>query len=383
MRLEKCLFLDQNISVIGEIGMLGLTRLYGQIKQILFWIAAYLKRQEKRPGVILIAETLFVVGGVEKRFLQYSTLWNRKGYRVYFGAREGNGKIDIRLTKKKKYNDWLLFLFCWLHKVKLVEWNAGGAILPRYSFEKLRERKIKVGVIIHASHPSWNFGYLSKADYVFCSHLAHGLRVPNLKQYPVLPNGIIPNKFRWSFVGQKKALLISRLDKDKLSSIESFIQFCYSTDISFQIAGDFSTCEGKQIKKYLQFKYSITDSVFIGIVDTTEFLIHSWKEILFVGGLGQVILEAGQLDFPCLLCSLLGKEYSFFVTHHNIESVINYNCSPHSVEENKLLQGNQNIEQELKNLKTGKVSAFKLSDFIEKRCNLKNILKCYNVHLCL
>jgi len=364
------------------------------IKQshIIFDIASCIIRQIKqeiclqkqvpcpRPSVLLCADTLLKNGGIEKRLLQYSCTWEAKGFRVLLAAREGNGTADIWFTGNRFYNDWLFSRFACKNRIQVVEWNAGGANIPWLTFKKLQKQNIKFGVIVHASNNQWHFDYLQQANYVFCSHFAHGERVRSLRKYPVLPNAVLPQKPCWKFFHQHKAIIISRLAEDKRPSLEGFISLCTHWKIPFYIAGDFSDKEGSAIKRSLQKTLLLNESVFLGKVDTVPFLYARWKDFLFVGGVGQVILEAGQLDYPCLLCSLLGAQESFFVCKSNLSQVLNYNCSPHTPAENKLLKQNQNIEKCIKQICMGETTPYQLGNKINTTCNLDNNLRQYARH---
>ena len=209
------------------------------------------------------------------------------------------------------------------------------------------------------------------------NHLAaHGKRVACLAKYPVLPNAVKKKEPSWQFCGQKKALLVSRLGEDKRPSIEAFITLCLKWHMPFQIAGDFSEQGGRKLKFDLQRQFNLDEKIFLGYINTEEFLQKYWKRFLFVGGIGQVILEAGQLGYPCLLTSLLGEQQSFWVTQNNIGDVINYNCSPHSVAESALLKQNQNLEDCFQDISSGKTSLYSISSFINENCSLEaNIVK--------
>ena len=136
-----------------------------------------------------MAYTFNKVGGIEKRFLQYSTLLKREGYKVFIAAVEGDGSPDLWLSKNKLLNTILLAVSVKRFHVKVVEWNVGGRDSP-YFFIRILKRKLKIGVILHASNISWKIDFLKLCDYVICSHYAHGLRVPCLKHFPVIANTV-------------------------------------------------------------------------------------------------------------------------------------------------------------------------------------------------
>jgi len=117
---------------------------------------------------------------------------------------------------------------------------------------------------------------------------------------------------------KRKAILISRLDGDKLISVESAIKYFIKNDLDFEIAG--GNVFSKSIKGHLISKYKIKPSQFIGAVSTYVFLESHIDDYLFVAGVGQVVLEAGALGFP-VLCADVKNESSFFTKSNYLESL--------------------------------------------------------------
>lgn len=170
---------------------------------------------------------------------------------------------------------------------------------------------MRFGVAVHASRAGWNFDYVHQAGYVLCASAVHGRRVPLLQFAPVLPNALAYKPAVWKFGGQQTAVFISRLAADKVPSFEAFIELCRKGNIPFELAGGLAGKEARAVKRALQQQYALADKVFIGEVDTQEFLTRRAKRYLFVGGVGQVILEAGQLGYPCVVCSVRGRGFAF------------------------------------------------------------------------
>ena len=103
---------------------------------------------------------------------------------------------------------------------------------------------------------------------------------------------------------------------------------CQERGIDFEIAG--GEVPGKHIKRELIEKYHLAPEVFIGKVNTWEYLSENTGKILFAAGVGLVILEAGYLNYPCLCCSeSKGRHYSF-VTLDNVRYFDNFTISGHS-----------------------------------------------------
>ncbi len=346
-------------------------------RQIRQWLILWTTIPSQTPSILLCADSLMKNGGVEKRLKQYATIWHKRGYKVFFGARVGNGPIHVYFTSFRLYNMYLLRWIRRIYGVSRVEFNVGGKSIPFLDLSALNQNHIPTGIILHASAPTWSFDYLQGVSYVICSHAAHGKRVPCLAKFPVLPNAIPVKETCWRFCRQKEALLISRLAEDKRPSIEAFIELCFAWNISFRIAGDFTDRQEAKLKKEIQHRFRLKENVFLGRIDTTTFLENHWGQFLFVGGLGQVILEAGQLNYPCLVASLLGAQQSFWVTRANVRQLIEYNCSPHYEEESILLKQNQNLTACLSDIRVGKTDLFEVGDIINKCCNLETCLTKY------
>ena len=123
----------------------------------------------------------------------------------------------------------------------------------------------------------------------------------NLGYHLTLPNGIDAGVPVWNYCGQRKALIISRLQKDKFMRLCAAIEFCATRNIPFEIAG---MSENSSTTKRLKRRYTLRPDVFApGAINTREFLKKNADRYLFVAGVGQVLLEAGAAGFPCLLAS--------------------------------------------------------------------------------
>lgn len=344
-----------------------------------FYRVIFLKKEET-PGILFVMSLYLTAGGVEKRIKQYAAVWKKRGYKTYVAAiqkEKSSQKEDLFLGGNKILKNILLKIFIHKKNIKVVEWNAGIEGIP-FDLEKLKKEKIYVGAVIHAVLKSWNYSYLTKLDYVFCASSVMGKRVVELKDYLVLPNALSLTPPAWSFCSQKKALLISRLSPEKVPSIESFIKFCLSRNLFFEIAGDVWNESSQRIKIFLKGKYNLEDSVFLGEINTLSYLKEHVADYLFVGGVGQVILEAGMLGYPCLLCSLCGFEKSLFITEENFLKAYEVNFSPHSLEETALLLDSaSHLFQDFSLLISGRVNKFILSKKIEKNCNITKILELY------
>ncbi len=339
-------------------------------------------RKQNEPGILLVTGLYLKSGGVEKQIEQYSAVWEERGYRVYIAAssREKNShKEDLFLYPNQIFlNNLLLKCFIRSQNIKIVEYEVGGEPPALFNFNKLKKRGVCFGVVLHAASASWDYSFLSCADYVFCISPVMAQRVSFLDRFPVLPNALPALSAEWCFAAQNKALFVSRLSVEKIPSIESFITFCLSHNFVFEIAGDILGTGAREVKTLLQSKYGLEDSCFIGEIKTLPYLKDHVNDFLFVGGVGQVILEGGALGYPCMVCSLCGLEHSFFVTKENFQKAYNTNFSPHSVQESIPFRSEANsLVEDFEELCVGKIDKFMISSEIMEHCNITKPLALY------
>ncbi len=144
-----------------------------------------------------------------------------------------------------------------------------------------------------------------------------------------LPNAVcIRNWLRftpencWKFNNQKNALLISRIDLEKLPTIKNFIDICEKYAIAPMIAGpilDHSPKVRKQLSR-------IPPENLLSSINTMEFLKHNHNSILFIAGVGQVPLEAISFGYPALVVTHKKEvELSTFVTIDNLDFLYRWN----------------------------------------------------------
>lgn len=173
------------------------------------------------------------------------------------------------------------------------------------------------GCVVHGEIIGMDTSRLQSLDYrIGISDRLFTIDYANLGYHLTLPNGIDAGVPVWNYCGQRKALIISRLQKDKFMRLCAAIEFCATRNIPFEIAG---MSENSSTTKRLKRRYTLRPDVFApGAINTREFLKKNADRYLFVAGVGQVLLEAGAAGFPCLLASDKGAEYSTFLTRHNV-----------------------------------------------------------------
>ena len=132
----------------------------------------------------------------------------------------------------------------------------------------------------------------------------------------------------------------------KIFYLNCFIKYCIQYNYNFLIAGGGFNFE--EIKKNLIKKYSLKEENFIGEINTMEYLSKNRDKILFVGGLGQVIVEGLFLNFPCLCCSNYKGEKFSFVTNKNFFLFDNFTV-------NKNLENKKEFELKIDDIKNYKL----------------------------
>lgn len=339
-------------------------------------------RRASDPGVLFAARSFLSKGGVEKRVWQYAPVWRGRGYRVYVGAvytgADSFCGLDAGLPSLRWLANFLMRIYIYKWNLQTVEWQAGGSGLPPFGFAALKKRGVRVGVAVHASRAEWDFGYLREADYIICASALHGRRIDALKDAPVLPNALEYRPAVWRFSGQSKAVFISRLAWDKIPSFEAFISACRAWDVPFELAGGLAGEEARCVRRALCAKYALSEEVFIGEVDTYTFLTENVSRYLFVGGVGQVILEAGQLGYPCLVCSVCGPGFAFFAEREKFTRLVENNCSPRLVHEMALFAADvRRAQEDLQKVHRGKTEEFLLAREINQSCALQPELEKY------
>ena len=282
-------------------------------------------------------------GGIESRVLKYAEHLRKNNIEPYFLCQ--HNYFD---SIKKKFTVYTLrfydsnFQECLIELLKHGKFNVvefqfygGTGYFELLDIQKLKSM-CRVGVTLHGGF-AFPEEQLVKVDYCCLMTKFLAYDKPN-KVFQL--NGIDLLPTCWSFNGQRKALFVSRLDQEKLPTLRAFIDFCKEKNIDPEIAGPLSQQSALDIRKIIEQEYGHA-ATFLGEIDCLPFLKEHSNDYLFVGGIGQVPLEALSLGFPTFVCSHYGKEYSSFVTDKNFETLQTYNFV---IRQNK---GMFPVEQEL------------------------------------
>lgn len=176
----------------------------------------------------------------------------------------------------------------------------------------------RVGVMIHGEG-DFDQHRLNALDYG-CSVRLYEQRYKSLTY---LPNVVqFPDSIPTYNLKARKALYVGRIDAEKLPTVKSFVAICRRYGIDYDIAGSLSDAREVQAWIPTQPKH-----VFIGIIDTRQYLIDHSEDYAFIGGVGQVVLEAVASNLPCLVTTHQKDAMrSAFVTKDNLAELLNWNC---------------------------------------------------------
>lgn len=94
------------------------------------------------------------------------------------------------------------------------------------------------GCVVHGEIIGMDTSRLQSLNYrIGISDRLFTIDYANLGYHLTLPNGIDAGVPVWNYCGQRKALIISRLQKDKFMRLCAAIEFCATRNIPFEIAG--------------------------------------------------------------------------------------------------------------------------------------------------
>ena len=272
--------------------------------------------QNKKRKILYVLTDLNCCGGVERRLESQFNYLVKNGWFPMIISMSNN------YDKLKKYPNFHLNFK--LHNAKksfeqLIETLMPDVIefqfKPTNFFYDLDIRsllkKCTVGCCVH-EEIKIEQSIIDKLDYRIAS--AHRRSVTNAIY---ILNWTEWSSFSWKYTAQKRAILITRISKDKLPGIINFVKICNKYNIDYDIAGAFDNAS--DIISSLV-KDGLNKNAFLGYVDTIPFLKEHADKYLFVAGVGQAIMEGASLGYPSLVTSFTDDyQDSSFITPDNIE----------------------------------------------------------------
>ena len=278
-----------------------------------------------KKKILYITDYLLEIGGTETRLLHLFDFMERNGYECIIMTGEGN-----YLTRIKKYRNITLNFnannfqkhlhnFIKENNIDVIEFQAKGIdYFPNINFYELR-KIVKVGLCIHNN---LNFEKIHFNDFHYKFRTVSTMGHDFLEKIQRIPNWIVECHPIWRYKSQKRAIFISRLnDNEKAPTLKSFISICQRIGCDFSIAGN---VKGKT--KTSEIVANLDEHHYIGVIDTLQYLQENADNVLFVGGVGQVPMEAASLGIPALVCTH-HQDYtkSRFVTNENMNFMIENN----------------------------------------------------------
>lgn len=333
---------------------------------------------ESKTGknILFIASYFVESGGIETRLLQYINQLQNNGWNVYLLSENNLNKNlqafnNFYLNFDAKNVQKCLEEIIANYNIQCVEFQfKPSKVLKNFDIKRLKQ-KVKLGCSIH------NIGVkdadkINQFDYsIMVSGQMYVHHYKNIKNQIIIKNGIDVSKFqnisKWQYNNQKTAILVSRIGVDKLESIECFIKYCKKNNIPFVIAGEEqykNILKNKLIKKY-----KLNENIFIGQINTVEFLKQNMDKYLFVSGVGQVILEAGMLGYPVFVSSSYKNNCYSFVTDDNFELFDNFTIKDYSPVNKK--------KKKVSKLNLDKIKFYDVIDKLTKERNIDSCIQQY------
>lgn len=276
-----------------------------------------------KQRVLFVIDSLALTGGVERRLL------------LQFEWLERHGICPIIVSKEqlcpalKKYPRLRLFGDAPNAEEKLVEFiRWTGAVTVEFNMKSatffngidltLLKQFVRIGCMIHSKVRA-DPEQLAKLDYRCCS-----VRYNTYQNVEKIPNVVrFPEKYPVYDSKSRRALYIGRIDSEKLPTLKAFICICQLYSYKFDIAGPINWKQ-KDVALFLR---KIDPASFLGVINTPHFLAEKGGQYAFVGGVGQVPLEAAAANLPTLVTSHLeDPRTSLFLTDDTIEVLLDRNC---------------------------------------------------------
>ena len=308
------------------------------------------RKSPQVPGILLVANKLQKIGGVETRIRALTDALQHAGYQVYILTEINGNQFEINANL-------LEFSFCASNfeqvlcaaieklKIKVVEFQCKNvSFLRQLDLDKLKKYAV-CGCTIHFCG-KLPFREIRQLDYrIFISERMkawYRKKIPYDLKNAIFYNGTNILPATWKFAAQKRAIYISRIGKAYRPKIEQFIKFCQQNNLDFHIAGDGRNQDiVQEIRKTLSKKYGFPENRFIGAINVLEYLSENSSEYLFAAGVGQVVLECSVSGMPVLVLSDLSLADATFVTPENYSFFQNRNFT---IRGHKNVIRNRNLE---------------------------------------
>lgn len=202
----------------------------------------------------------------------------------------------------------------------LVEFNMKDTrLFHDIDLNQLKERVKTVGCMLHGyldldPQQMRLLDYRCSVSTRFYTDIEDIVNIPNAVAIPEIPP---PYN-----VQARYALYVGRIDDEKLPTLQNFIKICEQFGFKYHIAGSISSQTVVQ-----NFVRQLPAESLIGAINTREYLQTHSRDYAFIGGVGQVPLEAGVANLPALICTHLDDPLkSAVLCDENVDTLVDWNC---------------------------------------------------------
>lgn len=323
---------------------------------------------QSKKTVVFVIDSIEDLGGVETRLYHEACYMKSIGYEPIIVTKyDRNDRLrefcNILLDyKAPNFTYWLDHI---VRKAKpaFVEFHfKGWRYLYDIDLPNMKEKTV-VGTCVHGVYRVAH-SLMNQFDYRVYSCANDTNKFEDAHH---IPNFIRTTSKRWSYKKQSTALFISRISEVKLKTLENFIKICERNDIAYKIAGPIDHANVKVAK----FVSRLKEGVLIGGIDTYDYLSKHGDDYLFVGGIGQVPIEAASFGIPALILSARSEEYSTFLTADKIPFFITWNFVINDCPK----EGLGNIDAFFRDVARGEVSQYSLGDEVSERLSVDAVMK--------
>ncbi len=285
-----------------------------------------IKITPKREGgrrILYVTDYLDIIGGTETRLEKQLRWLTKAGFECLIMVnRSQRCKLlecypNLHLIFYAENFSSTLVTFVKYANIDFVEFQAKKIdYLSNVNFEELNN-VCTTGLCIHSviELDAIDFRWFT---YVFRATSSWGEK--QLEHVKHIPNWVEYAENQWNYSAQEKALFISRLDREKLPTLKSFIAACKKLGCNFEVAGPIQQSENTELNALLA---NIGSTRYLGMIDTRVFLNAHVNDYLFIGGVGQVSIEAAGYGIPSLICTHhANADFSRFVTQANFNDFV-------------------------------------------------------------
>ena len=278
--------------------------------------------------IVFVVRDLQATGGVESRLYKLAQYVKKFNYLPVFITQSNayealKSEVNIFCDHSSPESATRLREILARINPDVVEFQFKSAKLFHDLSDDFFNADFTIGVCIH-EEAAFDADKVNQADYIISSTERRCLS--GIKDYAIIPNWLsFPESPAWSYKNQNKALIVSRLSKDKLPTIVNFVDLCNFLGVAYEIAGDVKDEMSASIVDFLV-KQGVALGAFIGEIETVKYLKKNTDKYLFVAGVGQVAIEASAVGYPFAVTPHHGGyENTIFLEEQNSRALLERN----------------------------------------------------------